>query len=74
MLAEDGDIVSGCDEGLVTATVFVVDVLADHFPRVDVEEVFFENLVGVLQAVQNEPFDPASEVVQIKWVTIQTGE
>lgn len=61
-LAEDGYIAKRGDEGLVTAAVFVVDILADDFPGFGVKDFLVEDFVGVGEAIQDESFDGVSVI------------
>ena len=54
VLTENGDIVDGRHEGLVTPAIFVVDVLADDLPVVRVELVFANDIVGIGETVEDE--------------------
>lgn len=47
-------VADGRDKGLVAAAVAVVDVLADHVPLFDVEDLLAQDGVGVRQAVEVE--------------------
>jgi hypothetical protein len=54
-LAADDDIALGSVEGLVTATLVVVDVLANDAPVALDEGRLSQDPVGMAEAVQNEP-------------------
>jgi len=53
--AEDSRLADGGDKGLVATALVVVDVLADDSPLVDVENLFAVYLIGVREAVEDEP-------------------
>lgn len=53
--AEDGGLADGSNKGLVATALVVVDVLADDSPLVDVENMFAVYLIGVREAVEDEP-------------------
>ncbi len=53
-VAEDVDVVRGGQEGLVSATVFIVDVFADDAPVGNVKDVRVVEGVGVNEAIEDE--------------------
>lgn len=74
MLAEDGDVASWSHECLVAAAIFVVNILSDDLPVVDVEDLTTKDLISVSEAIQDEPNAFLLALVQVKCGGIQTHE
>lgn len=56
-LTQYDDILHWRVERSVTASFFIVNVLAYHFPVLHIEGLFAEDVVGIDQAVEDEPME-----------------
>ncbi len=61
--AANGEILVGCVESLVPTSILVIDVLSDHSPVVEVEDVVVQDAIGVHESIEDESVSDAKRVV-----------
>lgn len=71
--AEHAGLAHGGDKGLVAAALVVVDVLADDPPLVEAEDRLAVDLVGVREAVEDEPATASAPAGTARAMGLLTG-